>query len=237
MTGLDDGAPGLNYLGDRLVAGGIRGELVLCSDRVTAYLGALGAVSGAVVAAGTGAVALGVNLTGGLGRSDGWGAFLGDRGSGYWIGHQAVRTALLCVDRTLSSDLIDVVTDQWGSVTELPKRWRDAPPAPDDIASIAPRVAEVARAGDPMAREIWERAGGLLGNSVVDVIIAAGLLFEAADLLMAGFTSAVRAEFPNAIAVTAKGDPLAGSLALASAVELPEIFGSLVARLPLTGKN
>ncbi|GAA3034482.1 hypothetical protein GCM10020000_09810 [Streptomyces olivoverticillatus] len=78
------GASGMSTLGRDLRAvlpGALREalgvhRLALASDAVTAYAGALGQRPGAVVAAGTGLVALGTDLTpdGGWRRADGWGA-------------------------------------------------------------------------------------------------------------------------------------------------------------------
>ncbi|RSS53593.1 BadF/BadG/BcrA/BcrD ATPase family protein, partial [Streptomyces sp. WAC06614] len=53
-------------------------HLVLAADAVAAYAGALGARPGVVVAAGTGMIALGTDMTTGWRRADGWGHLLGD---------------------------------------------------------------------------------------------------------------------------------------------------------------
>src|SRR5688572_14534649 len=78
-------------------------RVVLTGDVVAAYAGALGPVPGVVVAAGTGAVALGVSADapgapGHWVRSDGWGHLLGDAGSGYWIGRRGLDEALRAHD-------------------------------------------------------------------------------------------------------------------------------------------
>jgi glucosamine kinase len=57
-------------------------------------LAAGGARTGIAVIAGTGAVAWGMNDAGAQARAGGWGYLLGDEGSGYWIGREAVRHAL-----------------------------------------------------------------------------------------------------------------------------------------------
>ncbi|OEV25161.1 ATPase, partial [Streptomyces nanshensis] len=63
---------------------GVR-RLALAADAVTGYAGALGERPGAVVAAGTGMIAMGTDLETWR-RADGWGHLLGDCGSGAWIG-------------------------------------------------------------------------------------------------------------------------------------------------------
>ncbi|MDF2847904.1 MAG: hypothetical protein K0R97_1886 [Oerskovia sp.] len=53
----------------------------VAADAVTAHLGALGGRAGAVVAVGTGTIALGTDLAGTWRRVDGWGHLLGRHGS------------------------------------------------------------------------------------------------------------------------------------------------------------
>jgi N-acetylglucosamine kinase-like BadF-type ATPase len=52
---------------------------------VTSYLGAIGFEPGAVVAAGTGVIALAGDRDGNFARSDGWGYILGDDGGGWLL--------------------------------------------------------------------------------------------------------------------------------------------------------
>ncbi len=246
MTGLNGAFPRPLRLIERLAEAGRRGELVVADDSVTAYLGALGTVSGAVVSAGTGAVALGINLAGRNARSDGWGFAIGDRGSGYWIGIETVRAAMRSLDRGRPGALYDLVERTWGDPTALPRRWREEPPSPETVAALAPGAAAIARTGDHDAMEIWARAGQLLAESVADVIRGAGLerenvpvaavggLMGSADILMGGFASSIRRECPLAAIVTPAGNALDGSLLLAKSTALPPAFEAQVARAFIT---
>ncbi|KOG91913.1 ATPase, partial [Streptomyces varsoviensis] len=65
-----------------------------------AYAGALGQRPGAVVAGGTGMIAIGSDLSreGGWRRADGWGHLLGDLGGGAWIGQAGLTAALRAHD-------------------------------------------------------------------------------------------------------------------------------------------
>lgn len=99
------GAAGLSTLGEALRAklpGALErefgvGQVALVADAVTAYAGALGSTPGAVVAAGTGLIAIGTDLTRWR-RADGWGHLLGDCGSGAWIGRAGLEAALRAYD-------------------------------------------------------------------------------------------------------------------------------------------
>ena len=57
-------------------------------------LAAGNAATGIAVIAGTGSVAWGLDAEGRQARSGGWGYLLGDEGSGYWVGREAVRATL-----------------------------------------------------------------------------------------------------------------------------------------------
>lgn len=99
------GAAGFASLGDGLRAelpGALEREfgvrtVALVADAVTAYTGALGPRPGAVVAAGTGLVAIGTDLKSWR-RADGWGHLLGDCGGGAWIGRAGLEAALRAHD-------------------------------------------------------------------------------------------------------------------------------------------
>lgn len=60
--------------------------------------------TGIAVIAGTGSVVWGRSLDGSTARAGGWGFLLGDEGSGYWVGRQAVRHALSGLDRGRPAD-------------------------------------------------------------------------------------------------------------------------------------
>ncbi|MFQ4149273.1 BadF/BadG/BcrA/BcrD ATPase family protein [Arthrobacter sp. LAPM80] len=70
-------------------------------------LAAAGATEGVAVIAGTGSAAWGVNAAGEEARAGGWGYLLGDEGSGYWLGREAVRHSLRRMD---SGEPVDELT-------------------------------------------------------------------------------------------------------------------------------
>ena len=53
---------------------------------------------GIVVLAGTGSIAYGADRAGRTARAGGYGFLLADEGSGYWLGHQALRAAVRAAD-------------------------------------------------------------------------------------------------------------------------------------------
>ncbi|WP_235779302.1 N-acetylglucosamine kinase [Sinomonas notoginsengisoli] len=67
-------------------------------------LAAGGVRTGVAVIAGTGSAAWGINAAGAEARAGGWGYLLGDEGSGYWLGREAVRYSLHRMNLGLEPD-------------------------------------------------------------------------------------------------------------------------------------
>jgi glucosamine kinase len=67
-------------------------------------LAAGGADTGVAVIAGTGSAVWGRNRQGTESRAGGWGYLLGDEGSGYWLGREAVRHSLEMMNREYAPD-------------------------------------------------------------------------------------------------------------------------------------
>jgi glucosamine kinase len=133
-------------------------RVLVTSDVVTGYLGALGFGPGVVVAAGTGVIALGV---GGqtLARVDGWGHMLGDAGSGYDIGRRGLAAALRAHDgRGGSALLAELAADAFGPLDGVVAAVYGAANPVGVVAGFADQVARAARAGDPVARALWADA-------------------------------------------------------------------------------
>ncbi|MFI7385364.1 N-acetylglucosamine kinase [Streptomyces sp. NPDC049813] len=239
------GAAGMATLGDGLRAalpGALRRELgvtrlALAGDAVTAYAGALGQRPGAVVAAGTGLIALGTDLATWR-RADGWGHLLGDSGGGAWLGRAGLDAAMRAFDgrRGGSAALLALAEERFGPAGELPGRIYPRTDRPAALASFAPDVARCA-AHDPVAaailrqgaRHIAEAAAAVCPAGGGDVALTGGL-FKIGEPLLGPLREELAALLPGATAATAAGDPLHGSLVLAGALA----SGGL--RLPCEGR-
>lgn len=145
-------------------------QVVVTSDAITAHAGALQGGPGIVLTLGTGAVTLGVSATGELVRADGWGPWLGDVGSGQWIGRQALSAVLASHDgRGPATELTALVTDRFGGLETLPLALeREGQPA-RVAASVAPSVAAAAVHGDAVAMSILRSAADALAVAVAAV--------------------------------------------------------------------
>ncbi|KRV48258.1 ATPase [Wenjunlia vitaminophila] len=229
------GAAGMATLGDDLrtrlpgaftEAFGAR-WVVLAADAVTAYAGALGDHPGAVVAAGTGLIALGTDLSGWR-RVDGWGHLLGDCGGGAWIGRAGLEAALRAHDgrRGGSTALLEAARAQFGDPQDLPGQLYPRADRPAVLASFAPRVADRARDGDPVASAIIQRAGGHIADAAAAacpadrpcLVAHTGGLFGMGELLLGPVRTHLAEARPLARLVPAGNAPLHGALRLAAGV-------------------
>ncbi|MFE3587692.1 N-acetylglucosamine kinase [Streptomyces niveus] len=240
------GAAGMATLGDGLRAElpaalesalGVR-RLALAADAVTAYAGALGQRPGAVVAAGTGMIALGTDLTDWQ-RADGWGHLLGDCGGGAWIGRAGLESAMRAYDgrRGGSAALLSRLEAVFGPASGMPGAVYPRTDRPAVLASFAPEVARCAP-HDPVAAGIVEEAARHIADAAVAVcpqaeeaeVALTGGLFKMGDPLLVPLRAELAERLPHARTVSAQGDPLAGALRIAGALAT----GSL--RLPCDGR-
>ncbi|MFB9331952.1 N-acetylglucosamine kinase [Actinoplanes octamycinicus] len=137
-----------------LAALGVTGPVTVVGDVVTAFAAGSPAESGAVLIAGTGAIAAAVRADSVVRTADGWGWLLGDEGSGRWIGLQAVRVAI----RNWSSPLaVRIATRAGVGTADEMVYWAQALPW-EEIGALVPLVCAAARAGDPHATAIVEQA-------------------------------------------------------------------------------
>jgi N-acetylglucosamine kinase-like BadF-type ATPase len=198
----------------------------VAADAVTAHLGALGGRAGAVIAVGTGAIALGTDFDRTWRRVDGWGHLLGDLGSASWIGAHGLRAALAAHDRRstgASRPLLAAATARFGPPPTWPAQLYTRPDRAQVLGSFTPDVAAAAAAGDPAATQILTEAGRHLAESLA-AALAPGLPPLAAatgGVLAAGpaLTGALARRFatlrPDAELVQSTGSPLDGALHLA----------------------
>ena len=147
-------------------------RVAVASDAVTAHLGALGGAPGIVLAIGTGAVAISVDASGEMRRSDGWGPWLGDEGGGAWLGLNGLRAALRALDgRGPPTVLTDRAEAMFGGPAALTAAMEGSANPARLAASFAGEVAAAA-AGDAVAAALLAEAGGALARTVRAVLPA-----------------------------------------------------------------
>ncbi|MFJ5046152.1 N-acetylglucosamine kinase [Streptomyces sp. NPDC088719] len=251
VAALAIGAAGMATLGDRLRselpgaladALGVR-RLALAADAVTAYAGAVGQRPGAVVAGGTGMIALGTDLME-WHRADGWGHLLGDSGGGAWIGRAGLDAAMRAHDGRQggSPALLDRLRAVFGPAEALPGLLYPRSDRPAVLASFAPEVAACAGA-DPVAAGILRQAAAHIAEAAAAVcptsagtdaedgeggeVALTGGLFKMGEPLVAPLREELSRRLPGARVTSAAGDPLTGALRIARAMAAGDL------RLPL----
>lgn len=140
---------------------------------------------GVAVIAGTGSVAWGRAGDGRVGRAGGWGYLLGDEGSGYWIGREAVRHALGTGDRGEKPDrLAQQLAADCG--LQRPVQLIDhfyGQPERRYWAGHSRLVFELAASGDPAAARILDAAAEALAGLALRV---SGVLGEPLPVVLGG---------------------------------------------------
>lgn len=170
------------------------------SDNEIALVGANGAREGILLLAGTGSVTFGVNKAGDSKQVGGWGYLLGDEGSGYWIGMQALRAFVQACDgqlqiaTTLKHRIFDEL--KLSSPTDVLAWVYGQKPTPvAEVAKLARIVLEEAENGDNQAQQIIVSAAQHLAhlaqttirelNMIEPKIAFAGGLLESPNILSA----------------------------------------------------
>src|SRR5438105_10078755 len=154
----------------------VSGELLLLGDIEILLDAAFPDAAGIVIISGTGSNCIGRGTSGEHHTAGGWGPVLGDEGSGFWIGLEAIRAALRAQDRIgvggPSTCLLREIEAHWNlsSAGELIALGNLRAPSetatPPDFASLAPVVARCAADGDALAAGILQRAGEELADLV-----------------------------------------------------------------------
>ena len=149
-----------------------RARVVVLPDYAIALEGATGGSLGVLVIAGTGSIACGRDREGRLMRAGGWGYLLGDEGSGFWIGREALRAALAAKEGwgepTLLTEMLAQALGTADAGEWLSALYRSRNPE-SLLAQLAPLVAEAAERGDIPATRILTDAAHHLAGLVIHV--------------------------------------------------------------------
>lgn len=144
------------------------------NDVFLAYRSAFGSEPGILLYAGTGSILIFLNKDNQLKRIGGWGYLLGDEGAGYWIGREAIRSALFNLEAGEVNKLSEVVFRSangrdWDSIKSFVYSADRS-----EIAAIAKEVIELSENGVESALEIIDSAGAELAALVERGFVAAG---------------------------------------------------------------
>jgi N-acetylglucosamine kinase-like BadF-type ATPase len=215
---------GVASLVQRVLIEIVGGAIEVIGDMEIALESAFGGGAGAIVIAGTGAIAYGRNDRGECARAGGWGRLISDEGSGHWIALQAIGAALREHDRGKKSQLLDDLMGalEVRSVHDLAVK-ANSDPVPE-FARLFPVVAKAQEADDAIATEVLERAGCELAATAQSVIgrlfldsehasvATHGGVFTRSALVKEAFRAELNRLCPGAICVDSEIDPALGAL-------------------------
>ena len=165
------------------------GAIMVCGDEEIALDAAFPGGAGVLVMAGTGSNTLGRTSTGQLLNIGGWGPALGDEGSGYWIGHEALRAAVRARDFGPPSRILERVAEFWkaNNIGEIVEMAHASP----DFSQLAPLVVQCAEEGGMVSREVLERGGRLLGEDAAEAFRRVRELDPDAPMPAIAFTGSI----------------------------------------------
>lgn len=166
IAGADSSSASRQKVGDMVKGLHGQGHVKLYNDGIAAYQLATLGRSGVVAAAGTGSVIQGRNGARRV-RVGGWGWFIGDEGSAFYIGRKGLQKATQSFDgREDETSLIDAFAKEIGAeFPEVVSRFQEEPSI-NSVAALAPLVTGEAGKGDRIATEICREAGLDLASGV-----------------------------------------------------------------------
>jgi N-acetylglucosamine kinase-like BadF-type ATPase len=140
---------------------GYKSRVLVVNDALIALVAGAGDAPGIVVIAGTGSIAYGRNTAGEAARAGGWGHMIGDEGSGYWIGREALAAVMRGADgrgpaTALAAEILAHFDIE--DVSRLPRIVYDRDEPRVSVAALGPIVQRVGEQGDAVAMRILERA-------------------------------------------------------------------------------
>jgi N-acetylglucosamine kinase len=183
---------------------------------------------GIVVLAGTGSISYGQDRAGASARAGGFGFLLADEGSGYWLGHQALRATVRAADgRGPGTRIMPIVFEalEVSSVSELVPRVYEKGLPKHRIAALASLVQRAYDEGDAVAAALIESGARelalaaraverqlALGDGPFPVVLAGGA-FKACPSMVAPLEKHL--DLPGARPVLLEVEPARGAVRLA----------------------
>jgi N-acetylglucosamine kinase-like BadF-type ATPase len=231
---------------DRIVRGimrrlGFRARTLVVNDALIALVAAVRDDPGVVIIAGTGSIAYGVDHERRAARAGGWGYILGDEGSGFWIGREALLAVVREADgRGPRTHLTPLVLEhfQVEQVSGLVRQVYDQGLHRQAVAALGPVVERARAEGDLVAGEILRHAAEELSRAAASVIerlhmrgdafrtVLSGGMFRLIPWLVESVTTRLAEIAPRSTVGRLTDEPASGALHLA----LKELHGG--ARVP-----
>jgi N-acetylglucosamine kinase-like BadF-type ATPase len=219
------------------------------SDAIAALYGAFPSGTGIILIAGTGSICYGKDRWDRHYRTGGWGFLLGDEGSGYFLGQQAIIAALKSVDgRGKATVLRQRIETAFSleSIEKIISPLYSGQISRTDVAALAPVVFDAARNGDHAALHIIEKAGHDLGELIAGLarqarierqqvtVALIGSIFQQREMLIPYMQEAAEKVVAGVAFVEPRCSPVVGAVLLAMRSEKIKITAALLNRIGST---
>ena len=205
----------------------VGGSIEVCGDDEIALDAAFPGGAGVLVVAGTGSNIGGRTSAGVVLNAGGWGPALGDEGSGYWIGHTALKAAFRAYDWGEPTMLLAKVAAFWDqpNLGEMVAYANKIPPP--DFSRLTPLVAECAEAGDAVSTQVLLDGGRFLADFAllayrkvrtaepdgpIPAFAFTGSVLAKIPMVLDQMTESIRQALPTASIAREAVDPLEGAL-------------------------
>ncbi|HYH12987.1 MAG TPA: BadF/BadG/BcrA/BcrD ATPase family protein [Thermomicrobiales bacterium] len=197
------------------------------TDFVSNLAGASGGQPGIVVIAGGGSIGYGIDASGHEAIAGGLGYLMGDEGSGWFLGIEALQAAAKAADRRGSETaLLSACLDHFGlkEIRHILRIIYRADFERGEVSALAPKVIDAARGGDHVAAVIVARGVDGLSRIALGVaeqlfdrdepvrVYPTGGIFGARDLVLEPFSRSVSGSRPYATVLPPRFPPAIGAL-------------------------
>jgi len=168
---------------------GYKSRVLVVNDALIGLVAGARDEPGISINAGTGSIVYGRNAGFEAARAGGWGHMIGDEGSGYWIGREALAAVMRAADgRGPVTRLTREILAHFGVDDEsrLPRIVYDRELPRVNVAAVGPIVQTVAEQGDAVAGRILERAADELVLAAESVATRLEMRGDAFTFYLAG---------------------------------------------------
>ncbi len=175
-------------------------KIIICNDTRIGLEAGSESKNKIVIIAGTGSNCLGTNEEGRIAGASGWDYILADEGSGYGVGHKALKAVVRSYDgRGEKTMLTRVILEKLklNKVLDLTSWVYDAPFSKIKISALAKTVCSAALIGDKISMNILTEEAEEASISVITVAKKLGLENKKFDLIFVGGLFKCREYFKN----------------------------------------
>lgn len=164
-------------------------KVIVENDGFATLLGATKNLPGALLISGTGSISFAHDGNGKIVRAGGWGFQVGDEGSGYWIGKEAIRSVFRMFDGREKQTILAEKILHYLQFTDIEQlyNWvyKENDPV-DQVSRLAQVVEKACHEGDPVSKKILDQAVTELYDLLHTVLLRSNIIETPFTLVLQG---------------------------------------------------